>query len=166
MKIHRPGIVLGVAVLLGVTGCAGGDTTAADSTSPAAASTSPADSGSPAADSMSPAAPSSATIGSDEGCVVVEKTGSTENEALQSLVDSLYVSIDCSGSMKLGEQLQALAGAAEFKAQVADQGWTADVTEVDGAVVVSVTDLETLSLCKITVLDSPAKGKSMVCLDA
>lgn len=160
MRKSRMGVVFGAALLLSVAACGGGDATVADSPS------APADSVSAPADSMSPAATASAAVDTDQGCLVAEKTGSTDNQALQAFTDSLFESIDCSSGTDLTEQLPALADDADFKTQVADQGWTAEVTEAAGAVVMSITDLESLSLCKITVLDSPGPAKSMDCVDA
>lgn len=151
MKIYRTGTILGATLLLGLTACGGGDTTAAESATPAA---------------TSPATTEAATTNTDEGCTVVERTGSTKNKKLQAFADAQYESIDCSSDTDLTDQLTALTQSAEFKKQVADQGWDSDTGEAMGAVSVTVRDLDSLSFCMLTVLDEPARGKTMSCQDA
>lgn len=152
MKIHRTGIALGAALLLGLTACGGGDTTAAESATPAA---------------TSPATTEAATTNTDEGCTVLERTGSTKNKKLQAFADAQYESIDCSSDTDLADQLTALTQSAEYKKQVADQGWDSkNPVEAMGAVSVTVRDLDSLSFCMLTVLDEPVRGKTLSCQDA
>lgn len=149
MKIRQAGII-GASLLLGLAACGGGESTTTQDAAPVATS-------------AAPTVPAEADT--NEGCDVSESTGSTENTELQAFAQAQFDRLDCGDSTTLADQLQALFESTEFKSVVKDQGWTADSGEAMGGVSVAIVDLDPQSACRITVLDSPAKAKTMDCQD-
>ncbi|MEZ5184810.1 MAG: hypothetical protein R2720_03610 [Candidatus Nanopelagicales bacterium] len=150
MRITGTATAVGAAVLFSLTACGGGGDAADTQTTTAAAS---------------PTATEAATTDTEQGCDFTDNTGTSSNKELQAFAVAQYESIDCSSDTDVTEQLRALTKSAQFKQEVADQGWTADTGEALGGVSVAIIDVKSRSGCTISAIDSPARGKTVDCQD-